>query len=207
LRSKNLDRAAAKFGALAYAHLQRQQNSAAIATAHEALANSNEVKTRFLAARVIVETGDLAEGRALMAGLASERSSEPRAYAKILEAQIALKERDSDRATQLLSEANSLLDTWIGHFDLGRTYLEAGLFAQADSEFDRCMKRRGEALSLFLDEEPTYGYFPSVHYFQGRSREGLNSDGFGASYRMYLNIRGESAEDPFAQDVRLRAGR
>ena len=71
-----------------------------------------------------------------------------------------LKSGDSRQAIKVLTEANALLDTWIGHFDLGRAYLEAGLFAQADSEFDRCIKRRGEALSLFLDEEPTYGYFP-----------------------------------------------
>ena len=29
-------------------------------------------------------------------------------------------------------------------------------FPQADAEFDRCLKRRGEALALFLDEETTY---------------------------------------------------
>ena len=33
-------------------------------------------------------------------------------------------------------------------------------FLQADSEFDRCLQRRGEALSLFVDEEPTSGHFP-----------------------------------------------
>ena len=76
-------------------------------------------------------------------------------------------------AIKLLTEANGLLDTWIGHFELGRAYLDASAFTQADSEFDRCLKRRGEALSLFLDEEPTYGIFPPVYYYQGRAREGL----------------------------------
>ena len=207
LRSKNPDRAAAKFGAVAFTHLLRGQNSAAIAAAHEALASSKEVKTRFLAARAFAEAGELAESQVLMAGLASEPSPEPRAYAKILEAQIALKGQESGRAIQLVSEANGLLDTWIGHFDLGRTYLEAGLFTQADSEFDRCIKRRGETLSLFLDEEPTFGHFPSVYYYQGRAREGLNSNVFAASYRTYLSIRGDSGEDPFVQQIRLRAGR
>ena len=71
-----------------------------------------------------------------------------------MKAEIALKNGDARQAIKLLTEANTLLDTWIGHFDLGRAYLEADAFPQADSEFDRCIKRRGEALSLFLDEEP-----------------------------------------------------
>ena len=104
-----------------------------------------------------------------------------------------------------LPAANGLLDTWIGHYHLGRAYLEAGVFTQADSEFDRCLKRRGEALALFLDEEPTYGMFPLVYYYQGRVREGLKSTKFAESYRAYLDIRGASKEDPLVPDVWRRA--
>ena len=86
-------------------------------------------------------------------------------------------------------------------------YLEAGAFTQADSEFDRCIKRRGEALALFLDEEPTFGHFPPVYYYQGRVREGLNTARFAESYRAYLAIRGQSKEDPLLPDVRRRAAR
>ena len=97
-------------------------------------------------------------GRAgpLIASLASELQAEPQAYAKILEGELALKNGDPRQAIKVLTEANALLDTWLGHFNLGRAYLEAGAFIQADSEFDRCMTRRGEALSLLLDDEPTY---------------------------------------------------
>jgi hypothetical protein len=52
---------------------------------------------------------------------------------------------------------------------LGLAYLEDGKFAQADSEFDQCIKRRGEALSLFSDTQPAFGYFPHV-YYQPRAR-------------------------------------
>jgi len=85
--------------------------------------------------------------------------------------------------------------------------LEAGAFTQADSEFDRCIKRRGEAQSLFLDEEPTYGYLPPVYYYQGRVREGLKNAGFAESYRTYLSIRGQSKEDPLLPEVRRHVGR
>jgi len=117
-----------------------------------------------------------------------------------------LKGGDAQQAVKWLTEANALLDTWIGHFELGRAYLEAGAFTQADSELDRCIKRRGEALSLFLDEEPTFGHFPDVYYYQGRVREALGSAGFAESYRVYLGIRGESKEDPLVPEVRRRAG-
>lgn len=204
--SKSPDRAAAKFAALAYAHMLRGQKGPAIAAAEMALANSKEVKIRFVAARTFVEAGALARAQPLMTGFAAELQSEPQAYAKILEGEIALKSGDVRQAIKLLTEANGLLDTWIGHFDLGRAYLEADQFPQADSEFDRCLKRRGEALSLFLDEEPTYGYLPTVYYYQGRVREELHNAGFAESYRTYLAIRGKAGEDPLLAEVRRRAG-
>jgi hypothetical protein len=155
---------------------------------------------------VFVEAGAVAKAQELAAALASEFQAEPQAYAKIIDAGVALKNRDARQAIKILTEANTLLDTWIGHLDLGRAYLEAGALTQADSEFDRCLARRGEALALFLDEEPTYGYLPPVYYFQGRAREGLNTAGFADSYRAYLNIRGQSKEDPLLPEVRRRAG-
>jgi tetratricopeptide (TPR) repeat protein len=207
LEFKDLELAASKLAALGHTQLLRQQRAAAIAAADKALATNKAAKIRFLAARVFVEAGATAKARTLAAGLGSELLVEPQAYAKIIEGEVALKSRDARGAVKAFTEANTLLDTWIGHFDLGRAYLEAGAFTQADSEFDRCIKRRGEALSLFLDEEPTYGYFPPVYYYQGRVREGLNNSGFAESYNQYLGIRGQSKEDPLLPDVRKRAGR
>ena len=206
VNSGNADRAAAKFAAVAHARIQQRRMPAAIAAADRALANSKAVTIRFLAARVFIEADDIAKARTLIAGFAPELQAEPQAYAKILEGELALKSGDARGAIKLLLEANGLLDTWIGHYVLGRAYLEAGAFAQADSEFDRCLKRRGEALSLFLDEEPTYAYFPPVYYYQGRVREGLNNAGFAESYRAYLNLRGGSKEDSLVPEARKRAG-
>ena len=204
--AKDLDRAANKFAALAYTQLLRRQPGAATAAAEKALANSDAVNIRFLAARVFVEAGSFDRALTLAASLGSELQAEPQAYAKIIEGLVALKKGDARQAIKVLSEANALLDTWIGHFDLGRAYLEAGAFTQADSEFDRCIRRRGETLALFLEEEPTYGYLPPVYYYQGRVREGLGSAGFAESYRAYLNIRGQSKEDALVPEVRRRAG-
>lgn len=204
LTAKSADRAAAKFVALGYVYLLRGQEGPAVAAAEKALANSNAVKTRFLSARILVEAGQIARARAIAAGLASEVQADPQAQARIIEGLAFLKGGDNRQAIKSFNDANTVLDTWVGHFDLGRAFLEAGQFAQADSEFDRCLKRRGEALSLFLDEEPTYGYLPPVFYYQGRVREALKSAGFTDSYRKYLAIRGKSSEDPLVLEIRRR---
>jgi eukaryotic-like serine/threonine-protein kinase len=200
------DRASVKFATLAQAELLLGDKRAAAEALDKALASSQTVKIRFLAARLLIESDDVARARPLMASLASELQPEPRAYAKIVEGQVARKSGDVRRAIEAVTEANNLLDTWIGHFELGRAYLEAGAFAQADSEFDRCFRRRGEVLSLFLDEEPTHAYLPPLFYYQGRAREGLNTASFAGSYRTYLRIRGQSKEDLLLPDVRRRAG-
>jgi eukaryotic-like serine/threonine-protein kinase len=120
---------------------------------------------------------------------------------------IALNDGDPRLAVRLLQEANGVLDTWLGHFDLGRAYLQAaGGSVQADSEFENLIKRRGEAMALLMDEEPTYGYFPAVYYYQGQVREQMKSAGSADSYRAYLSIRGKSTEDPLLPDIRKRAG-
>jgi Flp pilus assembly protein TadD len=204
--AKNLDAAADKFATLAYIQLWMQHRQLAIAAADKVLANSQSVRVRFLTAQVFAEAGEATKARKVAATLASELSAEPQAYAKVIEGESALKAGDTRQAVKALTEANNLLDTWIGRFELGRAYLEAGAFAEADSEFDRCIKRRGETLALFLDEVPTYGYLPPVYYYQGRVREGLKSAGFAEPYRTYLSIRGQAGEDPLLPEVRRRAG-
>ena len=205
LAAENTDSAAAKFAAVAYAELSRGRTGAAIEAGDEALRHSSAVKIRFLAARIFVEAGDIDRARPLIDGLASELYAEPRAHAKVLEGVIALRNGDAPEAMSVLREANDLFDTWIGFFDLGRASLAAGAFPQADSAFDVCLNaRRGEALSLFVDEEPTYAYLPLAYYYQGRVRENIGTAGYRDSYRQYLDIRGESTEDPLLSEVRER---
>jgi tetratricopeptide (TPR) repeat protein len=175
LQSGHTERAAAKLVSLAYAHLQEGRRNSAIAAARRALTQSQTVKIRFVAARIFIEAGDVARAFPLAESLAAERHDEPRAYAKILSAGVALKQGGVRQAIELLTQANGILDTWIGHFDLGRTYMEDRDFVSADSEFERCVKRRGEALSLFLDQEPTYAYFRPVEEYQRLVRQEIKS--------------------------------
>src|SRR5215472_9881063 len=192
-----------KFTALAYVQLSRGQKKLAVSAAERAQ-TSKKANILFLAARIFAAAGETAKARALVAALASDSQPEPQVDAKLIEGEIALQEGNPHQAIKTLTEANQVLDTWIGRFDLGRAYLEAGEFAEADGEFDRCIKRRGEALELY--DGPSYGFFPPVYYYQGRVREGLKSPGAAESYRTYLSIRGKAAEDPLLPEVRRRAG-
>jgi tetratricopeptide (TPR) repeat protein len=171
LLAGNLEIAASKYAAIAYANLMRGQKAAAVTAADKAYAISKAVKIRFLGARTYIEAGDIARATPLMESLAAELQSEPQAYAKLLEGAIALKKGNARQAITVMLEGNKLLDTWIGDFELGRAYLAAGAALQAEAQFDRCVKRRGEALALFLDEEPTFAYFPAVLAYQAREAD------------------------------------
>ncbi|HLG58876.1 MAG TPA: protein kinase [Vicinamibacterales bacterium] len=205
LASNTPDSAATEFAWMAYAHLMAGHKAQAIAAAEKARLNGRGMSDRFLAARVFVEAGAIDKARTVAAALSQELSTESQAHGKIIEGLIALKSGKPRDAITILSEANTLLDTWFGHFDLGRAYLAAGAFPQADSEFDRCIARRGEAITL-MNEGPTYGHFPSVYYYQGLVREGMGTVSFADSYREYLKIRGNSTDDPLLPDVRRRVG-
>ena len=126
-----------------------------------------------------MEAGDIDRARPLIDGLASELYAEPRAHAKVLEGVIALSNGDAPEAMSALREANDLFDTWIGFFALGRASLAAGAFPRADSAFDVCLNtRRGKALALFVDEEPTYVYLPLAYYYRGGARETIGTAGY-----------------------------
>ncbi|HEX6880951.1 MAG TPA: tetratricopeptide repeat protein, partial [Terriglobales bacterium] len=195
--------AADKLVSLSHLYLGWDKSKAAVDAAEKALANSKRVTIRFLAGRVLAEAGESAKAHEIAAALSGELLVERQTYGKILEGQIALQSKDRQKAIQLFADANKALDTWIGHYDLGRAYLDAGLFTEANSEFDICIKRRGESVEL-MDDGPTYGFFPPVYFYQGRVLEGLKSAGFSESYRTFLTIRGQLNEDPLVTEARHR---
>ncbi|WP_348262907.1 protein kinase [Telmatobacter sp. DSM 110680] len=207
LAAKMSDNAARKYAALANMDELQGHHATALSEVASALANSQSTQIEFLAASIDVDAGDLPKAQKLATSLSSALTSESQAYGKIVAGLIALKRKDPNEAVKQITAANNLLDTWIGRFDLGRAYLEAGAFTEADSEFDQCAKRRGEAIELFMDNVPTYSYFPAVYYYQGRVREGMKSEGFADFYKTYLSIRGQSLDDPLVQEIHRRIGK
>jgi len=207
LAAKSNDSAADKFAALAYAKLLGGQPRDAAKFAEKALATSQSTKIKFLAARLFAEAGDLPKAQKLAADLASDIRPEAQAYAEIIQGDILSRSGDRAEAFKHLTNANKLLDTWIGRFELGRAYVEGGAFAEATSEFDRCLGRRGETLALFLDESPTSAYFPPLYYYLGRAQEGLGSAAAADSYKKLLAIQEKGDGGPLVVDAKKRLSR
>src|SRR4029078_11110861 len=122
---------------------------------------------------VLLRAGKAAEARALATELEAMLQKQNRAYAKIVLSEIALEEKKAAEATDLLTQARALSDVWLGRFDLGIAYLQAGHFSEAVSELEACEKRRGEATALFFDDVPTLRYLATLPYWIGRAQEGL----------------------------------
>ncbi len=94
----------------------------------------------------------------------------------------------------------------MGRFDLARAYIDLNAYSEADSELENCLKRRGEATALFLDESPTYSLFPPVYYYLGRAQEGLKSPAAADSYKTFLTLKNKADRDPLVTDARRRLG-
>ena len=198
--------AATKLAALAEAHLLRGRKAKALEAADRAAALSKNENVQCALARVYVEAGQVAKAHELASGLAARLEPDPQAYAKIIEGEIRLKTGKAREAIQLFQDARNLSDTWLGRFDLGRAYVEAGAFTEAFSELDACMKRRGEATAIFLDDVPSYRYMPPVYYYLGRAQQGLKSPAAAEAYRTFIAIKQKGGQDPLLADARKRGG-
>jgi len=204
LKNKNLDGAGTKYAALSPAHLLQGHTAKASIAADEAVASGPTNGTLFWAARLYLGANDENKALSLVRRLAAQLEPDPQAYAKLLEGEMALKHHKPQDALKLFQEARQTADTWLGRFDLGQAYLDAGAFAEADSEIEMCLKRRGEATALFLDEVPTYHLFPPLYYYLGRAQEGLKSPAAAESYRNFLAVKDKADHDPLVADARRR---
>ncbi len=207
LAANNPAYAAIKMGALGQAHLLRGNKAAAVAAADRALATAKTNEVSVAAARIYLEAGQAAKARAVAAELGKRLAPDWQAYSKLIAGE-ALSKRGSVReAIGVFQEAQKISDTWLGRFLLGRAYLEMEAYTEANSEFELCLKRRGEAATIYLDDLPTFRELPPVYYYIGRSQDGLQSDGGAESYRTFLGIK-KGTDDPLLADVRKRiAGR
>ncbi len=205
LAAKNTDEAARKLTTLAEAELQGGQTARAVAAAERATGMSGELAVVVSAARVLIEGGEERKALAAAQKLAARLEPDPQMYAALLQGEAALERRNYREAIARLKEARKVADSWLARYGLGRAYLEAGSFAEADAEFDACVKRRGEAAAVYLDEVPTFRAFPPVYYYLGRAREGLKSPGAADAFKTFLGFQtGEGGS--LAADARRRLG-
>jgi eukaryotic-like serine/threonine-protein kinase len=197
--------AALKHVALAEAQLAAGQRAEAIEAAQAALKVTRQLATMVPAARVLLRAGKAAEARVLAADLEGQLQKQSRAYGKLVLAEIALEDKKTADATDLLRQARELSDVWLGRFDLGIAYVQAGHFAEAVSELEACEKRRGEATALFFDDVPTLRYLATLQYWIGRAQEGLGMAGAAkARYQAFIDLKKSAGSDALVDDARRR---
>lgn len=197
-------RAAEKRVMLGQAWVMLNQKGKAITSADEAAEGANDLSVLYPAAVIYVETGKVERALDLSHKLSQRFEPDPRAYAKLIEAEVQMHRGDYRQAVETLNEAKGIADTWLGRFDLGRAYLEAGAYTDSDTEFDACMNRKGEATAIFLNDVPSWRYFVPFFYYQGRAHQELLNPSAPSDYRNYLSIRGDDPNDPLATDARKR---
>jgi serine/threonine protein kinase/tetratricopeptide (TPR) repeat protein len=197
--------AADKYITLAQLHLIQGKEDLAVGAAEQAIATYKREEVLFATAQVYTQVGQEDEALNLAEELRLNIEPINRTYARLIGGELSMARGDVTGAIDLFLEAQGIVDTWLSHFLLGRAYLEAQAYSEAYTEFDKCLKRRGEAASVFFSDLPTYRFLPPVFYYLGRAQEGLNSPEATNSYKAFLSIREKGEEDWMVEDARRRS--
>lgn len=204
VKSNDPDDAAIKLATLAYAESYRGNSAAAVSAATRSLTLSHEDNIQVMAAETYVAAGQPNKAQSIATYLAGKLGRDSRSYARLIDGQILLQAGKPIPAIAEMQEAQKIADTWLGHFYLGRAYLAINAYAEADSEFDACLRRRGEATAVFLDENPTYHLLPLIYYYDGLARAGLNSPAAKQSFQTFVLLRARQQGDPLVADALRR---
>ena len=159
LKNKFEDEANLKSVMLSQTLLAQGKMKEAIQAADRLAASSKKGSDLFSIALVYIQAGQPEQALKIAAEFTGKLNPELQAYTRLIEGETMLKKGSAPEAAKLFHESQGLLDTWLSHLALGRAYLEANEYIEAHSEFDMCLKRRGEATSIFLDDLPSYRYF------------------------------------------------
>jgi len=197
-------RAADKCLMLAQTRLLQGRKDLASAAADRGVSIDKSAEIMFAAGEVYAETGQPDKARDIAAALRMKLDPGQKAYARMISGRLSLQRGEVSDAVTLFQQARELADTWLVRFHLGRVYLEAGSFAEAYSEFDLCLKRRGEAAAVFWNDLPTMRLLPPLFYFLGRAQEGLKSAAAKDSLNAFLLIKEKGEADPMVEDARRR---
>jgi len=203
-QARNTAGLAAKLLALAEVRAETGAMGAAVETATRALAIGPDEAIVVPAARMLLHAGRDAEASRLAATLGQQLQPQRQAYARILQGEIALSGRRYADAVNSFRAAQKLADVWLGRYELGIAYLQAGHHAEALAELELAYKRRGEATAIFLDDVPSFRYLVPLHYWLARAQETLGIPTAAANYRTFLALRPPPATNPLSTDAARR---
>jgi tetratricopeptide (TPR) repeat protein/tRNA A-37 threonylcarbamoyl transferase component Bud32 len=201
----NILGASAKLVALAEAYHARGNDSARQAAIAQARTLSTQENVLVPIARLFIETGRTEDARKIADELSKRLPAQSRAYAKMIEGEIAIKAKQYVEAVTALNAAQQLADLWFVRYALGLAYFHGGHYPEAVSEFEKCRARRGEATAVFLDDLPTAHYYPPLLYWLGRARQEQGLDAR-SQYEEFVRIREGATGDPLVADAQKRLG-
>jgi tetratricopeptide (TPR) repeat protein len=183
-----------------------QTTRAAVAARKAAAASSHE-SVLFPAARVLVETGHADEAKAIARKLENQLQLHTTAYARLIDADIAVEDGRYAAAIELFRDSIKRRDTWFARFLLGQAYAKTEHFAEAMSELDIAFKRRGEVTDVFLYDTPTMRYLPPLYYWLARAHQAMGVADARQTYERFLQLRVDAdTPDPLTADARKRLG-
>jgi tetratricopeptide (TPR) repeat protein len=155
--------------------------------------------------RWLIAANNVDEAAQLGAELDQRLEAQARAYGRIVAAQVAMARGKRVEAVDALREGLKLADLWLVHFNLGQAYLGAGAPAEAFSEFEACLKRRGEGYATFLDDVPTARTVAPLAYWTARAHEGMGlAPQALTEYRAFIAGRSQDSPEPLLKDARTR---
>jgi tetratricopeptide (TPR) repeat protein len=206
IENKSAYRAAIKSVMLAQAYLAQGKNDLAIGAADQAVKTNDREEIMFAAGRVYLDAGQEDKARNMAGELGKKVQDVHLAYSKLLGGYLSLKRGDTANSLKLFDEAQGLVDTWLGRFALGQAYLEAGAFAEAYSEFEKCEKRKDEAMAVFLNDLPTRHCLDTLYYYFGRALEGQGKkEAAKESYQKFFDIKAKAdAGQAMVEDAKRR---
>ncbi len=170
VKARDMSNAAPKYVALAEARLAVRDLGGAADAALKATATSRQESVLVPAARTLIEVGRQDEAEKIAGDLENRLQRQTVAYARLLDGEQFLKRNRLALALEALRDSQKRNDSWFAHYALGKTYLQAGHFAEALQELDWCFKRKGLAGDAFIADSSTLRYFPPVQYWLARAR-------------------------------------
>jgi hypothetical protein len=173
-RARNMAAVASNYLALAEARAAQGRPAEAVTAVEHALGASRDENVLLPAARMYISLDRPAEADALARELAANTDGYARAYAGVVDAELAMDRGDAARAIATLESLLRTTDLWLARFVLGHAYLQSQRYADASGAFETCQLRRAEATSLFAGDVPTLRYFAELDRARARVAALLN---------------------------------
>lgn len=196
------DAASRKRLTLAAIHnLQGRKAAAVLLADHAERQSGGDDVVLYQAARVYIDAGQPERARRIVTTLDERLGSESELYRRLIDGELALALGHSKEAVSIFTDSLKVADTWLGHFGLGRAYLQVSMFTEAQAEFSICRRRSGEATAVFLDDVPSYFQFPPVHYYLALAQRGMGGPGI-AELSTFLDIKKNGDERGLVAEAR-----